>query len=129
MGQLHVGAEFDAMVRRIDEIAPLLRDEAEKSEALRRPTDEVVRALTATGVLKVSIPRVLGGYEFSPWQVLQIIERLSYHEASTGWTVMALQMVTGSTGPYLGEEAAADLYADVPARPHAGNAGPGTRRG
>lgn len=129
MGQLHVSAEFDAMARRIDEIAPLLRAEAEKSEALRRPTDEVVRALTATGVLKVSVPRELGGYEFSPWQVLRVIERLSYHEASAGWTVMALQMVTGSTAAYLGEEAAADLYADVPAGRHAVIAGQGTRLG
>jgi alkylation response protein AidB-like acyl-CoA dehydrogenase len=129
MGQLHVSAEFDAMARRVDEIAPLLRGEAEKSEALRRPTDEVVRALTATGVLKISIPREFGGYEFSPWQVVQTIERLSYHEASMGWTVMALQMVTGSTGAYLGEEAAEDLYADVPAGRHAVIAGQGTRLG
>ena len=103
MGQLHISADFDAMIRRIDEIAPVLRGEAETSEAQRRPTDEVARALDATRVLKISIPRELGGYEFSPIQVVRTIERLSYHEASVGWTVMALQMATGSTGAYLGE--------------------------
>jgi alkylation response protein AidB-like acyl-CoA dehydrogenase len=129
MGQLHISADFDAMIRRIDEIAPVLRGEAEKSEAQRRPTDEVARALDATRVLKISIPRELGGYEFSPSQVVRTIERLSYHEASVGWTVMALQMATGSTGAYLGEEAAVDLYPDVPAGRHAVIAGQGTRLG
>lgn len=129
MGHLHVSAEFDDMARRIDGIAPVLRGEAEKSEQLRRPTDEVVRVLDEIGALRMSIPKELGGHEFSPWQVIQTIERLSYHEASVGWTVMALQMVTGSTAAYLGDEAAADLYADVPAGRHALIAGQGTRMG
>jgi alkylation response protein AidB-like acyl-CoA dehydrogenase len=129
MSLLHVSTEFDEMARRIDEIAPVLRGEAEKSEALRRPSDEVVRALEKIGVLRIGIPHQFGGYEFSPWQVVETIERLSYHDASIGWSVMALQMVTGSTAAYLGEEGVADLYEDVPAGRHAVIAGQGTRLG
>lgn len=129
MGQLHISPEFDTMASRIGEIAPVLRGEADKSEELRQPTDEVVRALTAIGVLRIGIPRELGGYEFSPTQLVQTIEQLSYHEASAGWTVMALQMITGSTAAYLGKEAAADLFADVPGGRHALIAGQGTRLG
>lgn len=129
MSQLHVSAEFDAVSQRIDEVAPILRAEAERSEELRRPTDEVARALDKTGVLRIGIPAELGGYEFSPSQVVQTIERLSYHDASAGWTVMALQMITGATAAYLGPEAAADLYPDVPAGRHAILAGQGTRLG
>jgi alkylation response protein AidB-like acyl-CoA dehydrogenase len=77
MGQLHVSAEYDTIARRIDDVAPILRSEADKSETLRRPTEEIVRALDATEVVKISIPRELGGYEFSPSQVMQTIERLS----------------------------------------------------
>jgi alkylation response protein AidB-like acyl-CoA dehydrogenase len=129
MSQLHVSPEFDAMASRIDEIAPVLRAEAEKSEVLRQPTEDVVRALDMAGVVRMGIPRELGGYEFSPWQVVRAIERLSYHDASVGWSVMALQMVTGSTAAYLGDEAVADLYADVPTGRHAVIAGQGTRLG
>lgn len=129
MGKLHVSAEFEALSRRIDEIAPTLRAEAEKCEELGQLTDDVVRALHGTGVLKISIPRELGGYEFSPWQVAQTIERLSYHDASVGWSVMAVQFVTGSTAAYLGPEAVADLYPDVPGGRHALIAGQGTRLG
>jgi indole-3-acetate monooxygenase len=128
MSLLHVSPEFDALMARIDEMAPILRAEAERSEELRRPTDEVVRALNVMGVLKIGIPASLGGYEFSPTQVLKTIERLSYHDASVGWSVMALQMVTGSTAAYLGP-AAGDLYEDVPAGRHAVIAGQGTRLG
>ncbi len=129
MGQLHVSAQFDAVARKIDEIAPVLRGEAERSESLGRLTDDVVRALDTTGVLKMSIPRQFGGYEFSPLQVVRTIEQLTYHEASVGWSVMALQMVTGSTAAYLGAEAVADLYPDVPAGRYATIAGQGTRMG
>jgi alkylation response protein AidB-like acyl-CoA dehydrogenase len=129
MGQLNVSAEFDAMTERIAEIAPVLRGEAEKCEELGKLTDEVVRALDGTGVVKIGIPEVLGGYEFSPSQVLRTIEQLSYHDASVGWAVMAVQMVTGSTAAYLGQDAVADLYADVPAGRHALIAGQGTRLG
>jgi alkylation response protein AidB-like acyl-CoA dehydrogenase len=129
MSQLHVSTEFDAMTKRIAEIAPVLRAEAEKSEELRRPTDEVARALDETGVLRIGIPAELGGYEFSPTQVVRAIEQLSYHDASVGWTVMAVQMITGATAAYLGAEAAEDMFADVPAGRHALLAGQGTRLG
>lgn len=129
MGQLHISTDFDAMMARIDEVAPVLRAEAEKSEELRQPTDGVVRALETTGVVRIGIPREFGGYEFSPSQVVRTIERLAYHDASVGWTVMALQMVTGSTAAYLGQDAVAELYPDVPAGRHAVIAGQGTRLG
>lgn len=129
MGELHVSAEFDTLTRRVDEIAPVLRAQAEPSEEVRRPTPELTDALHASGVLRIGIPRELGGYEFSPVQVVRTIERLSYHDASAGWTVMALQMVTGSTASYLGAEAVAELYPDVPGGRHAIMAGQGTRLG
>jgi indole-3-acetate monooxygenase len=126
---LHVSTEFDAMTKRIAAAAPVFRGEAAKSEALGQLTPEVVRALNETGVLRIGLPASLGGYEFSPSQLVQTIEQLSYHDASVGWSVMALQMITGATAAYLGEEAVADLYPDVAGGRHAILAGQGTRLG
>jgi alkylation response protein AidB-like acyl-CoA dehydrogenase len=64
------------------------------------------------GVFRLGIPRDLGGYEASPRQVIEVIEKLSYADASTGWAVMALQMITGTTAAYQGAEATAALFAD-----------------
>jgi len=129
MGQLHISPEFDTLSQRTDELAPILRAEAEESEQLRRPTETLANALKSSGVLRIGIPRELGGYEFSPSQIVRTIETLSYHDASAGWTVMALQLVTGVTAAYLGAEAAADLFPDTAAGRHALVAGQGTRPG
>ncbi|GHF65557.1 alkylation response protein AidB-like acyl-CoA dehydrogenase [Amycolatopsis bartoniae] len=126
---LHVSEEFDRVSARLDEIGPLLREHAEKGEELGRLTDEVGQALHDSGAFKIGIPRELGGYEFSPRQVIDTIARIAYHDASAGWAFMAVQMVTGSTAAYLGDEAVADLYPDVPGGRYALMAGQGTRLG
>src|SRR5437763_15657887 len=118
MTQLNVSDEFDALMTRLDQITPLLREDAEKGEELGRLTDEVGKALHETGAFRIGIPAELGGYEFSPRQVIDVIAKISYADASAGWSFMALQMVTGTTGAYLGDEAAAELYPDVPAGRH-----------
>lgn len=108
--RLHVSNEFDALMERLDAITPLLKANAEANEAGGRLTPEVEAALKESGVYKVGIPRNLGGYEFSPRQVIQSIEKISYADASAGWVFMALQMITGTTAAWLGEEATQDLF-------------------
>ncbi|GAA4103135.1 MULTISPECIES: hypothetical protein [Actinomadura] len=129
MGELHVSDEFDALMARLDAISDVLQDNADKSEELGRLTDESAEALRETGAFRVGIPRELGGYEFSPRQVIETIARISYAEASAGWAFMALQMVTGTTAAYLGPEAAGELFPDVRDGRHALIAGQGTKLG
>lgn len=126
---LHVSDEFDALMRRLSAIEPLLTEHAEKGEELGRLTDEVAKALYQSGAFRVGIPRNLGGYEFSPRQVIDTIAKISYADASAGWTFMAVQMITGTTAAYLGSAAAEDLFPDVGNNQHALIAGQGTRLG
>ena len=124
--RLHVSDEFDALMERLDAITPLLRDNAEANEANGRLTPQVESALHKSGVVRVGIPKSLGGYEFSPRQVIETTAKVSYADASTGWAFMALQMITGTTAAWLGDEAIQELFPD-------GNysliAGQGTRMG
>ncbi|MEU0795022.1 acyl-CoA dehydrogenase family protein [Amycolatopsis sp. NPDC005961] len=129
MNQLHVSDEFDALMARLDAIAPLIEKTAEEGEAAGRVPDGTAEALRESGAFKVGIPRELGGYEFSPRQVIDTIARLSYADASVGWAFMAVQMVTGTTAAYLGPDAVADLYPDVGTGGHALIAGQGTKLG
>lgn len=129
MSELHVSDEFDAVLAQLDEITPVLRDNAEKSEELGRLTDDAAQALRSSGAFKVGIPRALGGYEFSPRQVVETIAKISYADASAGWAFMAVQMVTGTTAAYLGPEGVADLFPDVAGGRYATIAGQGTRLG
>lgn len=126
---LHTSDEFTPLRQRLAALGPLLADNADRSDESGRLPDEVVRALHESGVLKIGIPRELGGYEFSPRQQIETVEQLSYSDASVAWTCMAVQMVTGTTAAYLGEAAARDLFPDVAGGRFGLVAGQGTRLG
>lgn len=129
MGKLHVSSEHEALVQRLDEIGPVLRENADKGEEIGQLTEEAARALQGTGAFRVGIPAELGGYEFSPTQLVDAIERVTHADASAGWAFMAVQMVTGTTAAWLGEEAVRELYPDVASGDHALIAGQGTKLG
>ena len=123
---LHVSEEVPALLKRLEALTPLLMAAGDENEKRGTLTDEVVAALHDSGVFRLGIPHELGGYEASPRQVVEVIEKLSYADASTGWSVMALQMITGTTAAYQGESATDELFGD--GRYHL-VAGQGTRLG
>lgn len=129
MGHLRTSEEFDAFTARLDEITPVLREQAAAGERLGRLDDEVTAALRRTGAFRVGIPRELGGYEFAPRQLLEAIERVSHADASAGWVFMTLQMATGTTAAHLGAEAVRELFPGVEHDRHSLIAGQGTRLG
>ncbi|WP_395368434.1 acyl-CoA dehydrogenase [Streptomyces tubercidicus] len=127
---LHVSPEFPAMLERIDALSGALEADADAAEELGRLTEDIARALLGSaGVVRAALPRSLGGYEFSPRQLIETVERVSYHDSAAGWTTMALQLMTGTTAAYLDAVAAADLFPDVAGGDHALLAGHGTRPG
>ncbi|MGX1163425.1 alkylation response protein AidB-like acyl-CoA dehydrogenase [Arthrobacter sp. SLBN-100] len=110
--RLHVSKEVPALLQRLEAITPLLMAAGDENEERGTLTDEVVAALHASGVFRLGIPHELDGYEASPRQIIEVIEKLSYADASTGWAVMAVQMVTGTTAAYQGKAATDELFGD-----------------
>ena len=125
-GRLHVSDRFEEMMARLDEIETTVRANGARNDADGRLADSTVNALRQARVFDIGLPVELGGLEFSPRQVIEVIERVTAMDGSTGWVVMALQMITGTTAAYLGEEAARELF-DLPDYPLI--AGQGTRFG
>ncbi|GAA1643046.1 acyl-CoA dehydrogenase family protein [Georgenia ruanii] len=109
---LHVSDEFEPLMDRLEALVPLIKANGAANEDARRLGDDVVAALHESGVFRMGIPVSLGGYECSPRQVIAVIEKLAYADASTGWSAMALQMESGTTAAYLSDEATEQLYAD-----------------
>ncbi|MEV0321375.1 acyl-CoA dehydrogenase family protein [Streptomyces sp. NPDC050658] len=128
-GRLHVSAELAGVLERIDALGGMLDERADAAEELGRLPEDTARALLETGIVRAELPLSLGGYEFAPRQLIETVERASYHDASAGWTMFALQMVTGTTAAYLAGDAAAELFPDVPNGKYALLAGHGTRPG
>ncbi|MFI9402021.1 acyl-CoA dehydrogenase family protein [Nocardia sp. NPDC052316] len=127
--RLHISEEFPALLERIDALGASVEANAEAADELGRLTADTAKSLLGAGIVRAGLPENLGGYEFAPRQLIRTIERLSYHDASAGWTMMALQMMTGTTAAYLGAVAAADLFPDVASGDHALLSGHGTRPG
>lgn len=106
------GTGIADILTRIDEFYPLLQDEAEDGERLRRPTPAVQQALRDSGVFRILLPAELGGIEASTSEIIDVIERLSHADASLGWLVRALAGETANAGVYLEESGVAEVFAD-----------------
>ncbi|MER5478963.1 acyl-CoA dehydrogenase family protein [Streptomyces sp. NPDC002734] len=127
--RLHHSPELPALLDRIDALGKSLDADADAAEKLGRLPEHTARALLDTGIVRAELPKSLGGYEFTPSQLIEAVERLSYHDAAAGWTMFALQLVTGSTAAFIGDAAASDLFPDVAGGRYALVAGHGTRPG
>lgn len=68
-------------------LAPLVRENAERSEELRDPVPEVVEALRGAGLHKLYRPRRYGGYGLDWGPHFTVSERLARECGSTGWLV------------------------------------------
>jgi 3-hydroxy-9,10-secoandrosta-1,3,5(10)-triene-9,17-dione monooxygenase len=80
----------DDAVRRARELIPLLREEAPKSEALRRLSPVVMDALHGSGLFRYLQPKVWGGMELPFVAYFDIPEMLSRGDISVGWVVTNL---------------------------------------
>ncbi|MGE6733443.1 acyl-CoA dehydrogenase, partial [Streptomyces sp. NPDC059900] len=85
-GRLHVSAELAGMLERIDALGGMLDERADAAEELGKLPDDTARALLDTGIVRAELPLSLGGYEFAPRQLIETVERASYHDAAAGWT-------------------------------------------
>ncbi|MFO0690688.1 MAG: acyl-CoA dehydrogenase family protein [Myxococcota bacterium] len=102
------GADILAAARAI---GPLIRAEAEAIEAAGRLTDKVVTALKESGVIRMTMPRSMGGPEVDPITQLAIVEEVARADGSTGWIVM-IGSDGGFYAAHLEREVANRIYAD-----------------
>ncbi len=70
-----------------EKLAPLVRENAVRSEQLRDPVAEVVKALQTAGLHKLYRPRRYGGYGLDWGPHFTVGERLARECGSTGWLV------------------------------------------
>ena len=93
------------------ELVELTDSQAEAAEARGQLSDELDEAFHASGLWAMWVPRSLGGGELEPVPSLEVLEHISYGDASAGWVLMAAALATGADAAFLGDEAVADLYA------------------
>ena len=110
-------------VAAVEAIAPLIADHVLWSQQERRLAPAVVEAFHDAGLLRLMIPRDLGGEGMDEYELVPIIEAVARIDASAGWN---LAIGNGSLGLVRGlEEAAATEILSVPRVLAAGTVGLG----
>jgi indole-3-acetate monooxygenase len=98
-------------------VIDLVRERADASERAARLDDDVVASIRATGINRLLIPAVLGGFEASLRQCVETIEPIAAADGSTGWA-SAIGFGSNLFAGYVERDAAAEIFAD----PDASNA-------
>ncbi len=92
-------------------IAKKLPAHSAEIERARRLPQDVVKELTAANLLRMSVPKKVGGPEAPPAVQFKAIEALSAADAATGWCVM-IASSTALVGSYLEEATLKEIFSD-----------------
>src|ERR671933_1392846 len=68
-------------------VADQIRRTAAEAEAMRRLPDEFVRLLKDAGLFSMYTPKEFGGLDLPLPEALRVVEGVSRHDGSPGWTV------------------------------------------
>ena len=88
------------------------RDLSSEFEKLRKLPQDIVDKLRLAGVFRMNMPRSWGGPELNPMDQIEIIETLSWGDASVGWCSF-IWADSGIYSGYLEDAAARKLYPDL----------------
>ena len=82
---VHPGQPAEGLVERVRAVVPLIAGKSFEAEAQRRPIDEVIEALKATGVFRSFVPVRYGGYEIDMATYVDIGLMVARADPSMGW--------------------------------------------
>jgi indole-3-acetate monooxygenase len=94
-------AKRAALLARVERIAPTLQASGGKSEELSTLAPEAVAALRGAGLFQLKLAEVVGGAEADPLTEMLVLERIAYHDFTSGWCTMVGATAVASLGAFL----------------------------
>jgi alkylation response protein AidB-like acyl-CoA dehydrogenase len=88
----------------------LIEANAAEADTQRSLPEPVTRALAASGLFGMLVPKELGGMEVDPATYIDVIDELSYADGSTGWVVLATTYCMAGASVWLGPTAIDAMY-------------------
>jgi alkylation response protein AidB-like acyl-CoA dehydrogenase len=98
-----------SLLDRVDALGREAAERAREIEAARRLPDDLASGLIATGIARAWAPTAYGGLDETLQDGLDAIERLAYHDGSTGWCGM-IAATTSLTAAFLPAEHATTIF-------------------
>jgi indole-3-acetate monooxygenase len=90
-------------------LRPFLREKSDDIEAARTLPADVARRMREAGLFRISMPKSWGGPELSTIEINEILEEVSYANASAGWCV-AIGCDSGFATAFFDDAVARRLY-------------------
>ena len=100
------------LLEAVESVRDVVADSADESERLGTLAPAAVAAIRDAGLFTLKLPQVLGGAEADPVTQIEVIEALSYIDASAGWCLMIGATAIGQPGAFAGDNAVAEIFAD-----------------
>ncbi len=94
-------------------LQPLLDQHGPEMDRRRELTPEVVEALVAHDMLRLLLPRSLGGQEIHLLEFCRTTEALAWADASVGWFVNQSNVSSASSAAAMPREAAAAMFGNA----------------
>ena len=94
----------------VEEVRETVSASADESERIGTLAPAAVEAMRDAGLFTLKLPAVLGGAEADPVTQIEVIEALSYVDASAGWCLMIGATAIGQPGAFTGDEAVAQIF-------------------
>jgi alkylation response protein AidB-like acyl-CoA dehydrogenase len=105
--------DLESLLLRAAALRPLLESHAAETDAGRRLTEPVVRAVTEAGLCRLMVPKRFGGYQTTIRTYIEVMAELGRGCASTAW-VASLVNVCAWLAALFPERAQQDVWGAAP---------------
>ena len=99
-----------ALMNAVESVRPTLEASAAESEETATLSQASVDALYDSGLLRLKLPRVLGGAEADPVTQLDVLEAVSRIDPAAGWCLMIGAASLGGSAAFLPDDAIDELF-------------------
>ena len=98
-------------VGRARALGPAIEAAADTIERTQEIPEPVLTELHASRLLRLLLPRSVGGDQVDPWTYLHAVEEIARHDGSVGWNMFVANS-SSFIAPFIPLEAARTIYAD-----------------
>ncbi|MYW90401.1 oxidoreductase [Amycolatopsis rubida] len=88
----------EELIARVEDLAPLLKNNAAEGERNRRVAEESIKALTDAGLFRIATPKRYGGYETSLRTMLDVSAAVAEADGGTSWVVTLTNVMSWVVG-------------------------------
>ncbi|MCZ7889474.1 MULTISPECIES: acyl-CoA dehydrogenase [Agrobacterium] len=99
------------LLKKIEEIGPLLEANAEADEKNGELTQETFEALKPLRMSHILAVESLGGAQLPPTQVLELLQAITWHSGAAGWVSMVHSAIGAMSAAFLPDTAVERLFA------------------